>query len=57
MSESAVNVVGRVIRADDADYEAARRVWNWAIDRRPELIVRCTETRDAVKTLEYARLQ
>jgi FAD/FMN-containing dehydrogenase len=56
MSESAVNVAGRVIRAGDADYESARRVWNGAIDRHPELIVRCTETRDAVKTLEYARL-
>jgi len=32
---------GPVLTAADAGYEAARRIWNAMIDKRPALIVRC----------------
>jgi hypothetical protein len=33
-------VSGEVLIAEDAGYEAARKVWNACIDRRPHLIIR-----------------
>jgi len=32
---------GRVIGRDDADYDAARALYNGMIDKRPRLIARC----------------
>ena len=46
---------GRLISADDADYDVARAVWNGAIDRRPRLIARCVGTGDVVSALRFAR--
>jgi hypothetical protein len=46
---------GRVIRPQDADYDAARAVWNGAIDRRPRLIARCIGTADVVAAVRFAR--
>jgi FAD/FMN-containing dehydrogenase len=46
---------GRLIEPDDADYHAARAVWNGAIDRRPRLIARCGGSADAVAAVRYAR--
>ena len=34
---------GQLIRPQDPDYEAARRVYNGMIDRRPHLIARCVD--------------
>ena len=37
---------GELIRSDHAGYEAARRVWNGNVDRRPALILRATGVAD-----------
>jgi FAD/FMN-containing dehydrogenase len=46
---------GRVIVPTDADYDAARAIWNGAVDRRPAAIVRCESVTDVVAALRYAR--
>jgi len=45
---------GRVLTADDPDYDAARRVWNGLIDRRPLLIVRAADLEDVSATVHLA---
>jgi hypothetical protein len=46
---------GRVILPDDRSYESARRVWNWAIDLRPGLIVQCANSDDVIRAIDFAR--
>jgi FAD/FMN-containing dehydrogenase len=45
---------GEVVRRADAGYDAARRVWNAMIDRRPEVIARCTCAADVASSLRVA---
>lgn len=46
---------GRVLTAEDRDYDEVRQVWNAMIDRRPGLIARCTGTVDVVLAVRFAR--
>ena len=48
-------VRGRVLIPQDADYEAAREIWNAMVDKRPSVILRCSETADVVTGIEFAR--
>jgi hypothetical protein len=46
---------GAVIRGGDAEYDAARRIWNASIDKRPALIVRCSGLADVIAAVRFAR--
>ena len=46
---------GEVIRPRDPGYDAARRVWNGMVDKRPALVVRPTAPSDVVEALRFAR--
>ncbi len=48
-------IKGRVLLEGEAGYDEARRVWNGAIDRKPALIAYCTDTRDVVEAVTFAR--
>ncbi|MGA2861560.1 MAG: FAD-binding oxidoreductase [Steroidobacteraceae bacterium] len=37
------------------DYDAARHIWNAAIDRRPAIIIRCADADDIVRSVRFAR--
>ena len=51
----AAGLAGGVIGPGDAGYDAARRIWNAAIDRRPGLIARCRGAADVVAAVNFAR--
>jgi FAD/FMN-containing dehydrogenase len=46
---------GRLIRAGDPDYDAARLIWNGMFDKRPALIARCSGTSDVIAAVNFAR--
>lgn len=46
---------GELITPADPAYDAARRVWNGMIDKRPSAIVRCSGAADVMNTIRFAR--
>src|SRR5919204_5818613 len=48
-------VAGHVLRPEHPDYDETRRIFNSMIDRRPEVIVRCTGVADVIAAVAYAR--
>jgi FAD/FMN-containing dehydrogenase len=46
---------GELITPADAGYDAARRVYNAMIDRRPALIARCADVADVMAAVDFAR--
>jgi hypothetical protein len=46
---------GRLVTANDADYDRVRRIWNRIIDRRPALIAQCSGAADITRCIEFAR--
>jgi hypothetical protein len=49
------NIRGEVIQPTDATYDAARKVYNAMIDKRPKLIVRCVDVADVMAAVRYGR--
>ena len=46
---------GELITPGDAAYDAARKVYNGMIDRRPALIARCADVADVMAGVDFAR--
>jgi len=46
---------GELLRPGDPGYDAARKVWNGMIDKRPALIARCTGVADIIDAVNFAR--
>jgi hypothetical protein len=57
VSELRETLRGSAVVPGDADYDAARAVWNGMHDRRPALIVRCAGTADVITAVRFARSQ
>jgi hypothetical protein len=55
--ELAGDLAGNVVLPEDAGYEAARRVWNGMIDKRPAGIVRCAGPDDVLAAITFAEAQ
>jgi FAD/FMN-containing dehydrogenase len=53
--ELAESFRGELLLSTSPDYDAARRIWNGAIDRRPDCIARCTGVADVVAAVRFAR--
>jgi hypothetical protein len=49
------SIRGQVIDPNDEGYDAARAIWNGAIDRRPACVARCTGVADVVAAVRFAR--
>ncbi len=50
-----IRLHGQVLRPDSTGYDAARRVWNGRIDRRPAAIIRCADVTDVAEAVAAAR--
>ena len=46
---------GRLVEPHDADYDAARLIWNGMFDKRPALIAHCSGTADVIEAVSFAR--
>ena len=49
------HLLGELIRPAHDDYDAARRVYNLRVDRRPALIVRAADAADVIRAVTFAR--
>lgn len=49
------NLRGELIQQSDQGYDAARKVYNGMIDRRPKFIVRCSDIADIISAVNFAR--
>ena len=57
LEELRVHFSGTILAPADDGYDAARAVHNGAVDRRPALIARCTNTADIVDAVSFARAE
>jgi len=48
---------GELIEPGDPSYDAARKVYNGMIDRRPRLIARCADVADVMAAVQFGREQ
>jgi FAD/FMN-containing dehydrogenase len=50
-----LRITGNILHPGDAGYDNARKVWNGMIDRKPALIVQCTDSNDIAECVKFAR--
>src|SRR5262245_42281475 len=55
VNKLAAGLQGTLLRPSDAEYDAARKVWNGMVDKHPALIARCAGTADVVECVRFAR--
>lgn len=55
IAKFAANLRGTLIRTGDAGYDEARKLFNAMIDKRPRLIVRCTDGADVITAVNFGR--
>ena len=55
VAELAARLRGDLIRSGDADYDAARRLYNGMIDKRPLIIARCANVADVIASVNFGR--
>ena len=46
---------GQLLVPGQDGYDAARKIWNGAFDRRPALIARCSGAADIARSVQFAR--
>jgi FAD/FMN-containing dehydrogenase len=55
ISKFKASLRGELIEPGDQSYDAARKVYNAMIDRRPRLIVRCLDVADVITAVNFGR--
>jgi FAD/FMN-containing dehydrogenase len=55
VAELRESVAGQVVTASDAGYDGARRCFNALVDRRPAVVVRCSNAADVAASFDFAR--
>ena len=53
--ELRAQLAGEVLGPEDLGYDAARKVWNGMIDKRPAVIARCAGVSDVMRAVTFAR--
>ena len=46
---------GQVLTSGDVGFEESRTVWNYMIDRKPAIVVRCLGTADVIACIQFVR--
>ncbi len=49
------NLRGRLIEPGDQAYDEARKVYNGMIHKKPQLIARCADAADVIRSVSFAR--
>ena len=55
LDEFVSRIRGRIIHRHDADFDEVRSVYNGMIDKKPLLIVQCSDVADVVTAVNFAR--
>ena len=55
IAEFGTSLRGDLIRPEDEGYDEARKVYNAMIDKRPRMIVRCSDAADVMSCVNFAR--
>ena len=55
IEEFRASLRGELVLEGDAAYEDARQVYNGMIDKRPAIIVRCTDVADVIAAVNFGR--